>query len=69
MGQLNQLLIIVGAHHERLGGSVCPKQLKGEEIGSQARISALIDISDSPSTSNRPDRAKSMAREMLLLIR
>ena len=68
MGQLNQLLIIAVVHHERLGGSVCWKQFKGEEIGSQTRISGLIDISDSLITSNRPNRAKSVAREMLLLL-
>ena len=56
--KLQQVPPIAGAHHERLNGKGYPLGLKGDEIGLQARILALVDIFESISADDRPYRKK-----------
>ncbi len=43
-----------GAHHELLDGSGYPRGLKGDEIASEARILAVVDVFEALTSSDRP---------------
>jgi HD-GYP domain-containing protein (c-di-GMP phosphodiesterase class II) len=66
--KLRRVPEIAGAHHEKLDGSGYPQKLKGDQISTQSRILALVDIFESLSADDRPYRAKPIPRELVLKI-
>ncbi|TDT67351.1 GAF domain-containing protein [Hypnocyclicus thermotrophus] len=52
--QLKNVPIIAGGHHEKIDGSGYPLGLKGDEITTQAKILAILDIFEALTARDRP---------------
>ncbi|MDN5304363.1 MAG: hypothetical protein PWP46_1247 [Fusobacteriaceae bacterium] len=52
--QLKNVPMIAGGHHEKVDGSGYPLGLKGDEISTQAKILAILDIFEALTARDRP---------------
>ena len=52
--ELSRIPEIAGGHHEMLNGTGYPRRLTAEDLSTEARVLAILDIFDALSASDRP---------------